>query len=303
MFNILNRMLHTPSGSTGGDGDVARPRLARLHLLGTAGGPTPKLTRSAPAQAVEVGGRLYVIDAGNGVANQIRRAGLDLNTLTFIGITHHHSDHNADLGTLMHLAWCDSLASPVEVRGPKPLADMMDAFFRFAKTDINTRMVDEGRPSLRELVRFEELSEPGLVFEDDLVRIRAARVNHPPMDAWAYRIDTEDRSFVISGDTAPSEELIDLAKGADVLVHEAIHLPSIDATVERSNGTRLRQHLINSHTSVEELGRIATAAEVGTLVVSHLVPADADLVEDDWVGSARRAFAGEVYLGYDFMIL
>lgn len=296
-------MLHTPSMTTGRDGDVVDPRRARLHLLGTAGGPTPKLTRSAPAQAIEVGGRLYVIDAGNGVANQIRRAGLDLDAITFIGITHHHSDHNADLGTLMHLAWCDNLASPVDVRGPKPIADMIDAFFRFAETDITTRMVDEGRPSLRELVRLKELSEPGLVFEDDLVRITAARVNHPPMDAWAYRIDTDDRSFVISGDTAPSDELIELAKGADVLVHEAIHLPSIEATIARSNGSRLRQHLINSHTSVDDLGRIATAAEVGTLVVSHLVPADADLDEDDWIGPARRAFAGEVHLAHDFRVL
>lgn len=275
---------------------------ARLHLLGTAGGPTPKLTRSAPAQAVEVAGRLYVIDAGNGVARQINRAGLDLSQLAFVGITHHHSDHNADLGTLLHLAWCDSLSTPVEVRGPEPLNEMMESFFEFSKTDVSVRIQDEGRPPFRDLVNFSEIEE-GVVFEDEHVRISVARVDHPPMDAFAFRIDTATRSFVISGDTAPSQGLIELARGADILVHEAIHLPSIDSAVERSNGSRLRQHLVNSHTSVEDLGGIAAAAEVRTLVVSHLVPADAPLHEEDWIGPARQTFDGEVVLAHDLMVL
>lgn len=282
--------------------DTSGAAHARLHLLGTAGGPTPKLTRSAPAQAVEVAGRLYVIDAGNGVARQISRAGLDLAQLAFIGITHHHSDHNADLGTLLHLAWCDSLSTPVEVRGPNPLNEMMNSFFDFASTDVSVRTEDEGRPSFRDLVNFSEIEE-GVVFEDEHVKISVARVEHPPMDAYAYRIDTETRSFVISGDTAPSEGLIKLAKGADILVHEAIHIPSIDATLERSNGTRLRQHLVNSHTSVDDLGWIASAAEVRTLVVSHLVPSDAPLREEDWIGPARQSFSGEVVLAHDLMVL
>ncbi|GAA4489582.1 MBL fold metallo-hydrolase [Microbacterium panaciterrae] len=228
---------------------------------------------------------------------------MDLADLTFVGITHHHSDHNADLGTLLHLAWCDSLRTPVEVRGPRPLDEMMEAFFRFSDADVSTRIADEGRPPFRGLVRHAEVHQAGVVFEDDLVRISAARVEHPPMDAFAYRIDTADRSFVISGDTAPSEALIDLARGADVLVHEAIHLPSIEASVARSNGTRLREHLIDSHTSVDDLGRIATAAGVGTLVVSHLVPADAALPDEDWIGPARRTFSGEVLLAHDFRVI
>jgi ribonuclease BN (tRNA processing enzyme) len=276
---------------------------ARLHLLGTAGGPTPKLTRSAPAQAVEVDGFLYVIDAGNGVARQARLAGLDLANIAFIGITHHHSDHNADIGTLLHLAWCDSLSTPVQVTGPAPMASMINSFFDYAGTDIITRREDEGRPPLRSLIRVEEIAEPGVVFEDERVRISVAPVNHPPMEAYAYRIDTAERSFVISGDTAPCDALIQLSQGADILVHEAIHLPSLAATLERSNGVRLRPHLERSHTSVDDLGLIAAAAGVHTLVVSHLVPADAPITEEQWLGPARRDFAGEVILAHDLMVL
>lgn len=275
----------------------------RLHLLGTAGGPTPKLNRSAPAQAIEIDGYVYVIDAGNGVAQQIRRAGLELGNIVFVGVTHHHSDHNADLGTLLQLAWADRLRTLVTVRGPVPTRRMMDAFFTFAETDVRTRVEDEGRPGLREIVDVDEFAVDGVVFQDERVRISVTRVDHPPMDAFAYRIDTADRSIVISGDTAPSEALIALAQDADVLVHEAIHLPSIDASVARSNGSRLREHLVDSHTSVDDLGSIASRARVGTLVVSHLVPAEAPLSEDDWLGPARASFDGDVVLAQDFMVI
>ncbi|MGW1680274.1 MBL fold metallo-hydrolase [Saccharopolyspora sp. NPDC002376] len=94
------------------------------------------------------------------------------------------------------------------------------------------------------------------------------------MDALAYRIDTEDRSIVISGDTAPCQQLIELATGADVLVHEVMHVPSIEPLLARTNGVRLRQHLLDSHTSVSEVGALAESAGVQTLVLSHFVPSD-----------------------------
>lgn len=271
--------------------------------MGSAGGPTPKIDRAAPAHALEVGGRLYIIDAGNGVARQIRRAGLDLADIAFVGITHHHSDHNADLGTLLHLAWCDSLTTPVEVRAPNPLNRMMNAFFEFADTDITTRMIDEGRPPLRELIRDREIVGDGVVFQDEFVTIRVVRVEHPPIEAYAYRLDTKERSFVISGDTTPSTALIDLAQGADVLVHEAIHIPSITATLARSNGSRLQQHLVNSHTSVDDIGRVAQEAGVKTLVVSHLVPSEGGVSEEEWIGPAQQTFDGTVLLAQDFISL
>lgn len=276
-----------------------------LILLGTAGGPTPKLTRSAPAQVLRVGGRSYVVDCGNAVAHQLVRAGVPLDTIEAVFLTHHHSDHNADYGTLLLLAWASDLVHPVTTVGPPPLAAMTASFLELNDFDIATRIADEGRPPLRPLIRPREVTGPGVVYEDDRVRVSAVLVDHPPIPvALGYRFDTADRSIVFSGDTAPSAALAELAEGADVLVHECIHLPAISAMLAQdAHATRLREHLEASHTSPADAGAIAEKAGVTTLVLSHLVPADAGLSDDDWRSMAAETFSGEIVVGADLMAL
>ena len=198
---------------------------SRLILLGTAGGPTPKTTRSGPSQIIVIGDRGYVIDCGDGVARQMMAAGV-FRTLRHVFITHHHSDHNADYGTLLLLAWGDALRTPVDTWGPPPLARMTDLFFEMSAADLAVREKDEGRPPLRPLIHPHEVRRGGLVMKDDLVTVTCAVVDHPLVPlALAYRFDCPDRSIVFSGDTRRSANLIALAKGADVLVHET-PLPS-----------------------------------------------------------------------------
>lgn len=276
---------------------------SKLVLLGTGGGPTPKAERSAAANAIVVGDATYIIDAGNGVARQMAFAKLPFDSIRAVGITHHHSDHNADAGTLMHLAWCANLRGPVQTFGPAPWTGIWESFLAYSKTDVEIRKADEGRPDFAAMVTATDVVDPGVVFEDDRVRITAAWVNHPPIPALAYRIDTEDRSYVISGDTTPCDSLIELARGADVLVHEVMHIPSIDPLLQRSNGERLREHLINSHTSSTDVGHIATDAGVGTLVLSHFVPGSPAVDEDIWLADARKGFAGELVAGRDLMVI
>lgn len=276
----------------------------RLVLLGTGGGPTPKASRSAPGQAVLVDGQAYLIDAGNGIARQLILAGIEPNSLNTILVTHHHSDHNADLGTLLLLNWGANLDHPVDVYGPPPTTGMLQSFFDMQRVDIETRIADEGRPDLRQLVTVHDVTGPGLVCEDSRVRITAAVVDHPPFEvALAYRIDTDDRAIVISGDTAPCQALIDLAEGADVLVHEVLYEPALDWIVSRSSGSDLRQHLVNSHTSVHDVGKIAEAAGVPTLVLSHFVPGDDQIAEEVWTAAASKGFTGTVIAGRDLMVL
>ena len=276
----------------------------RLVLLGTAGGPTPKARRSAPAQAVVVDGHTYLIDCGNGVGRQMALAALPPDTLDTVLLTHHHSDHNADLGTVLLLSWGANLNHPVRVYGPPPTKEMIDQFLTMHRTDIETRIADEGRPDLRRLLRASDITAPGIVHEDDRVRITAALVDHPPFEvALAYRFDSADRSIVISGDTAPCQSLIDLAHGADILVHEVLHEPSLDWILDHSNGSNLRQHLINSHTSVDVVGKIAESAEVKQLVLSHYVPTDGKVTVEDWVQAASVGYSGTVTAGQDLMEL
>ncbi|MGH9323548.1 MAG: MBL fold metallo-hydrolase [Vicinamibacteria bacterium] len=282
-------------------GESAR---TRLILLGTAGGPRPKVDRAATSQVLLVGDRAYVVDCGDGVARQLVAAGVNLQTLDKIFITHHHSDHNADYGNLLLLAWASGLRTPVEAYGPPPLERMTKLFFELNQFDIETRIRDEERVPLEPLVRARDVREAGLVVEDSQVRVRSALVSHPPIEtAFAYRFDTEDRSIVISGDTAFSRDLLELARGADVLVHEALYLPGIERTAARvANAPRLLEHIVRSHTKVEDVARLATEAKVKTLVLSHLVPSDDPLVtEEDWLGAARKHFAGEIVVARDLM--
>jgi len=280
------------------------PRTSRLVLLGTAGGPSPKVERAAPAQAVVVDDDVYLIDAGNGVARQMALAGLNVDRIRAVAVTHHHSDHVADVGAVLLLAWGTGLRARVTVCGPAPLKQMIEAYLRFADVDVRTRMSDEARPDLRTLVKVAELSGPGPVYQDENVRISACRVDHPPMDALGYRVDAPDRSYVFSGDTRPSEALIALADGAEFLVHEVMHLPSIDALVDATGAPRgLRAHLLRSHTTTAEVGQVARAAGVETLVLSHFVPTDGGPEPGEWTREAERDFSGRVVLARDLMEL
>jgi ribonuclease BN (tRNA processing enzyme) len=276
-----------------------------LILLGTAGGPTPKPNRAAPAQAVVVDGAIYLVDCGNGVGHQMARAGLALPDLRGLFITHHHSDHNADYASLLLLAWASNLVTPVDTFGPPPLKAMTRSALDLNAFDIATRITDEGRPPLEPLIRPHEVTGPAVIFEDDNVRVTAALVDHPPIEtALAYRFDTADRSIVFSGDTAVSPALIELAKGADLLVHECIYLPAIDEMArEDPDASGLREHLEASHTSLDDVGGVAEASGVGTLVLSHLVPSNAGIPDSLWHDRAAQTFSGRVIVGSDLQVL
>ena len=276
------------------------PAASRLILLGTAGGPTPKKTRSGPSQIIVVGDRGYVVDCGDGVARQMMIAGV-FRTLRHVFLTHHHSDHNADYGTLLLLAWGDALKTPVDAWGPPPIARMTRLFFEMNEADLSIREKDEGRPPLRPLVRAHELKRGGPVMKDDRVTVTCAVVDHPLVPlALAYRFDCPDRSIVISGDTRRSDALIRLARGADVLVHETLYLPAAPG----APGSALRKHVVDSHTAVEDVGRIAHEAGVKTLVLSHFVPAENPPITDEqWLQGASVHFRGRIVVGRDLMEL
>jgi ribonuclease BN (tRNA processing enzyme) len=276
----------------------------RLILLGTKGGPRPGGTRHAPAQVIVIDDVPYVIDCGNGVAWQYAAAHLPLNKLRYIFLTHQHSDHNADYGNLFFLAWASGLKTPVDTYGPPPIAKMTKLFLEMNDYDIQVRIEDEGRPQLAPLIHPHEFSEPGPVMQDERVKVTSALVHHPLVTpAFAYRFEGPDRSIVISGDTTPSDKLIALAKGADVLVHEVMYLPALDALLQRvPNATTLRKHLLDSHTTTEQVGEVAAKAGVKTLVLSHLVPGDDPKITDAmWTEDVRKSFKGEIIVGRDLM--
>jgi ribonuclease BN (tRNA processing enzyme) len=277
----------------------------RVILLGTKGGPrVGESGRSNPSTLVLINDVPYVIDCGYGTSRQLLAAGVSLNRLRYIFITHHHSDHNLEYGTLFYNSWITGLPARVDAYGPTGLEKMTRDFFNYMKFDIDTRIVDEGRPDPRNLISAHDFNKQGVVLVNDDVKVSAALVRHPPIkQAYAYRFDAKDRSVVISGDTAYAPELAEFAKGADVLVHEVMYLPGVEAMVRRlPNATRLRAHLLAAHTVSEDVGRIAAQAGVKTLVLSHFVPGDDPSITDDqWAQDARKHFKGQIIVGKDLM--
>jgi ribonuclease BN (tRNA processing enzyme) len=204
---------------------------------------------------------------------------------------------------------------------PTPgIKDMTGYIYQAFATDLNDRMRDNGRRSLETLVEVHDIDIPQIagfkspnetpsppmkpfkVFEDDRVRVSATLVAHAPVwPAFAFRFDTDDGSIVFSGDTARSENLIKLAKGADILVHEVIVtkwvnglFPAPRSLAEES----LMQHLLSGHTPVEEVGEVAETAGVKKLVLSHIVPGNATREQ---LLPASKGFSGELVIGRDLM--
>jgi ribonuclease BN (tRNA processing enzyme) len=289
---------------------AASPRLGgaqsrtRLVLLGTGGGPRPRKSSSAAAQVIVRNDVAYVIDCGDGVARQLAMAGVPLTTLRHVFITHQHSDHNADYGNLIWLAWAAGLSTRVDTWGPPPLENMTKLFFKMNAYDIDTRVSNEGRVPLAPLVHVHERRGGGAVMSDGNVSVTAALVDHPPVvPAFAYRFDARDRSIVISGDTSPSQNLVTLARGADVLVHSVMYPPAIDRLVARvPNAAALKKSILAHQTSAEDAGRVAQEAGVKTLVLSHFVPADdPEVTPAMWLDAARRWFRGTIILGTDLL--
>lgn len=281
-----------------------RANATRLILLGTGGGPRPRVNRTASSQVILVDDAAYVVDCGDGVARQLAAAGIPLTTLRHIFITHHHSDHVADYGTLIQLAWAVGLDRRLDTWGPPPLEHVTKSFLEMSAYDIRIRIADESYPPLAPLIHPHELTRAGPVVTDGTVKVTTTLVPHPIVEpALAYRFDTPDRSIVISGDTAFSENLIELARGADVLVHEAMYLPGVDRLAARvPNHPGLKRHLLASHTSAEDAGRVAQAAGVRLLVLSHLVPADDTAITDEmWMAAARVHYRGAVIVGKDLL--
>lgn len=275
----------------------------RLVMLGTAGGPTPKAKSAAPAQAIVVGDRIYIVDCGDGVARQLALAGLSITQVRAVFITHQHSDHNAGYGPLLLLAWASNLMTPVDAYGPPPLVEMTERLLQAYRFDIELRMKDEGRPALAPLVRPHEFTTGGEIFRDDRVRVTAALNEHVPIQhSFAYRFDTGGRSIVFSGDTRYSDNVVKLARGADVLVHEVLSRTFWERPGAPQPPDVVR-HILASHTDAADVGRVATNAGVGTLVLTHYVPTEGKdaPTDDQWIAAVRQTFKGRIVLGKDLL--
>jgi ribonuclease BN (tRNA processing enzyme) len=285
----------------------------KLVLLGTGAGPVPMIpgrTRHMTAHVMVSNGAAYVLDCGLGVTNQYARTGLSFHAIKSIFLTHHHPDHNAEYGAFLLIGWVSGMPLDVRAFGPPPLrqmtADILKAYrqtFTFWAEDFHIKPLTA--------VEVQEIGAAGAVMQDGNVKVTAAIVNHPPVKpALGYRFDFQDRSIAFSGDTTPLPAVAALAKGADMLVHEAMYVPAIEAYLRDriAKGFPVKfdsfmAHMRADHSPVEDVGRIAQEAGVKTLVLSHLTPALDSITDDTWRAPAAKYFKGQIIVGKDLMVL
>jgi ribonuclease BN (tRNA processing enzyme) len=306
-----------------------------LVLLGTAGAPMPVAGRGGISSALIVDGRIFVIDCGRGSPSAFAEAGLDFTRLEAVFITHLHADHVGDLPGMILYPWGVRVGEigPLSVYGPgRPrtlpagdavfyrqtvispelpdpgTADLVGHILAGYAYHLNVMPLDSHMPDAGTLVRgIDVAAEPGtgdaapdpdVVVADAGVRVTAVAVMHGrAVPALAYRFDTADGSVVFSGDTSVNENLIALAQGADILVHQVADLSYL-----RRHGMDEAEvaRMAALHTDVTQVGSVAERAGVRELILNHYLPADPEAItEEEWARRAGQGFSGTTTAGHD----
>lgn len=284
----------------------------KLVLLGTGAGPLPGQDRHMQSSILFSNGVAYVVDCGLGVTDLFARTGIPFSALRSIFITHHHPDHNVEYGPFLLIGWIHGLNQSVHAFGPPPLQQMTEDYLRSMKVTIEF-WAEDFKLTPFGMIPCTDLPKAGPVMKDENVKVTSVLVQHPPVrPAYGYRFDFPDRSIAFSGDTVPLEAVAEMARGADVLVHEAMDVPATERMVRQQSrewhGTSfdtMMHHMKADHSPVEDVGRIAQKAGVKTLVLSHLTPPARGFVPPDkeWIQGASEYFKGQIIIGNDLMAI
>ncbi len=320
-----------PAAAPGSAKPAAQTQATRIILMGTEGGPTAEKFRSEPANLLVVDGTPYLIDAGAGVSRRLPWAGFDPVQIHTVLITHHHVDHNAGLGSLMSLAWFNrswgNLPGPtVQIYGPPGTIFLVHSALQYL--GVSERIFRAGVPEMKPagpMFAAHDIDQAGVVFQDKLVRVTAAENTHYRFPSYgpdgvkdmsySYRFDTPNGSVVYTGDTGPSAAVTALARNADVLVGEVC---ADEICGNLSNASKIDEgaqplpkkmaeaeqfHFRNEHLTPEDVGRIAEAAHVKMVILTHIV---SSVLADDGANYAaeltagvRKYYAGPVIVGRD----
>jgi ribonuclease BN (tRNA processing enzyme) len=324
-----------PRAATGapvGPGGPQRPAPqpgTRVVMLGTHGGPGIERDRAETSSAVVVDGVPYLVDCGYGSLRQLVLSTIGYQQLDAVFFTHLHDDHTSDLPALLSHQWTGGAKkTPTEIYGPSGTARLVDAALDFLRVNAEIRTVDEGRTidpaTLFHGHDIAATAAPTRVLADERVKVTAVESAHyPPRStdkmshrALSYRFDTKERSVVFTGDTAYSENIVGLAKGADLFVCEVMAQSMYEANIARAkeaeaagNPVSIARHVAETHSTPADVGKMAAKAKVKTVVLYHLLPGPRqpgglDYAITNFTDGVRAAgFAGEVIVGQDQMVL
>jgi len=270
----------------------------QVVILGS-GSPLPDPDRAGPATLVRTSAGDLLFDCGRGVLMRAAGAGSSAGALSALFLTHLHSDHLTDLNDVVTIRWVTSFApSPLRLFGPTGTAGVLRATEAMLEPDIGYRLAHHDDLGWRPSSTVVEV-ERGVIFDEAGVQVTAAPTDHVPVrPTVGYRIDDGGRSVVIAGDTVPCAGLDELCVGADVLVHTTVRRDLIEQI-----GLPRLLDVLGYHSSVPDAACTAAHGGVGTLVLTHLVPAPAPGAEAEWVAQAAEHFGGTVVVAADLMVI
>ncbi len=268
--------------------------MIEVVTLGT-GSPIPDPNRAGAATLVKVDGRQFLFDCGRAVVMRMAGAGSLPLLLERLFLTHLHSDHTTDLNDVITTRWVMSpVDSPLPVTGPPGTQGLVDRTLAMLADDVGYRRAHHADLDWDPGCTVTEVLD-SVAYEADGVRIVAAPTDHRPVaPTVGYRIEAGSRVVVIAGDTVPCDGLDRLCAGADVYVQTVLRHDLVAAVPS----PRL-QDVLDYHSTCEDAGRTAAKAGVGTLVLTHPVPAPFPGTEGEWVERARGEFTGDVVLAHD----
>jgi ribonuclease BN (tRNA processing enzyme) len=282
--HMIRAAERSPSGTT-------------LVMLGT-GMPRPDPMCFGPSTAVVYNGRVFLFDAGPGVMRRVAAARLSIRGPEAVFITHLHSDHTLGYPDLIFTTWVMGRKQKLQAYGPYGLKKMTKHILAAWREDIDVRIKGlERQTKTGYRVDVHEF-DGGLIYDHEGVRITAIPVLHGCWkQAFGFRIDTPDRSIVISGDTRPSPALAEASKDVDVLVHEVYPASQVAPEI-RVGGEVWPSYMREFHTSDRELGVIASLAQPKLLVLHHIVRHGND---DEELASSIRAggYNGDIVVARD----
>jgi ribonuclease Z len=273
---------------------TAFPQNFTVTLLGT-GNPRPTINRFGPSILVQAGGQKLLFDCGRGAT--MRLAQLKVEHIDGLFLTHLHSDHVVGIPDLWLTDWVMGRKVPLPIWGPAGTQKMMVHLRQAYAFDIHMRRdVDQRLPAAGVEVQAKDIGQ-GVVYQSGGVKVTAFLVDHGLVKpAFGYRIDYGGHSVVLSGDTRYSENLIQFAKGTDVLVHEVIDAETYSAFAN-SYTPEEKARVIAHHTTAEEAGKVFTKVAPKLAVYSHIVPPDVP----DLVAHTRSTYSGPLEVGEDLM--